>query len=409
MKILLISQYFFPETGATSNRIYSLAKHFQNKGNYVRIIAEKPNHPEGIFFDGYKKGMFIDKTYKEISVTYSWVKTKPQKGFLARILFYVSFMFMAVIAAWRSQEKYDVVIASSPPLFVGISGWMAAKIKKAKFVFDVRDLWPDVAVAMGELNNKLAVRMAEYIELLLYKSADLITTVTNSFKNTIIQKGLPESKIGLVANGTDPEVFKVDVPQDELRKALDLPSKFIAAYVGNHGLAQGLNHIIEAAEGFKKKGRDDIHFLMVGTGPKKQKLIRKAARKGLSNITFIDRVSLKKATKYMNAADTLLVPLADDSIYSQFIPSKLFDSMAASKPVLLSIGGESKQILDKCRAGLYYKPENSEQLTENMLLLKGDRAMAKKMGENGRNWVVKHYSRDAQAHKMHEFIKNLIY
>lgn len=409
MNILLISQYFFPETGATSNRIYSLAKYFNEQDITVRVIAEKPNHPKGIFFEGYEKGIFIDDMYKEIPVTYTWVKTKPEKGFLGRILFYISFMFMAIIAAWRSKEKYDIVIASSPPLFVGISGWFAAKIKNAKFVFDVRDLWPDVAIAMGELNNKLAVRIAEYIELFIYNNADLITTVTKSFKNTLVQKGITEAKIGLVANGTDPELFKVDISQDELHRELELPSKFIVAYVGNHGLAQGLKHIIDAAEDLDRNSIDDIHFLMVGGGPKKQELIRMAERAELTNITFIDRVSLQKAARYMNAVNALLVPLADDSIYSQFIPSKLFDSMAASKPVLLSVAGESREILDRSQAGLFYKAEDSEELIENLLRLKQDRPMAKKMGENGRYWVDKNYSREVQARRMHNFIKNLIY
>jgi hypothetical protein len=149
LRILLISQYFFPETGATSNRIFSLAKKFKEDGHDVRVIAEKPNHPKGIFFDGYEKGIFLDKVYKGIPVTYTWVFTRPEKGFLGRIFFYLSFMMMAIIASVRTNEKYDIVVASSPPLFVGISGWVIAKLKKAKFSFDVRDLWPNTFYCGG--------------------------------------------------------------------------------------------------------------------------------------------------------------------------------------------------------------------------------------------------------------------
>lgn len=408
MKILLVSQYFFPETGATSNRLFSLAKKIQEEGHEVRIIAEKPNHPKGIFFPGFEKGGFINKEYKGIPVTYSWVYTRPEKGFIGRMLFYFSFMVSAIFAAYKTKGKYDIVCASSPPLFVGISGWLIAKIKGAKFVFDVRDLWPDVAVKMGALNNEKAIKAAENIERFIYSKADLITVVTKSFKKSIIGKGFSHDKIEIVTNGTEPEVFNIKDNKSELRGELNLKKDdYLVSYVGNLGLAQGLNHIIIAAQIIEQQNIEDVTFLFVGDGPQKSNLMELVARLGVKNVIFRDRVPLDTAAKYMNASDVLLVPLGDDPIYSQFIPSKLFDSMAASNPVLLSVDGESRWILDEAQAGLYYEAENAKQLSEKIMFLKKHPEKAKEMALNGSKFVEKNYTRDVQAAHMLTFLEKL--
>ncbi len=408
MQILIISQYFFPETGAPPNRIYSLAKKFKEEGNQVHIIAAKPNHPKGIFFDGYEKGLFLDKPYKDIPVTYSWVYTRPEKGFLGRIMFYLSFMVMAVVASLRTKENFDVVMASSPPLFVGISGWVIAKLKRAKFSFDVRDLWPEVAIKMGELNNSLAITVAEKIEEFLYKKADLITAVTPSFKKSIHQKGAKLSKIKVITNGTDPDMFTTEKSNGTLRERLKLDDRFFVSYVGNIGLAQGLKHIIKSAVKLKGKGYKDISFLIIGDGPKKEELQKLVAAKKLDNVTFIDRVPLETAAAYMNASDALLVPLANDPIYSQFIPSKLFDGMAASKPILLSVDGEAREILNNSKAGIYYEAENAGALAQHVIWIKNHPGEAQEMGKNGREYVVENFSREVQAQQMLESFEELM-
>ena len=406
MRILFFSQYYFPETGATSNRVYSLAKTFQDEGHDVRVIAEKPNHPEGVFHKGYRRGTFIDGEYNGVPVTWCWVHTGPDKGFLGRILFYISYMVMAVLAVFRLKGRYDVVLATSPPLFVGLSGWAAAKLKKARFVFDVRDLWPEVAVKMGELNNPKAIRIAESIERFLYRKADLITVVTESFRETIIAKGIESDKIEVVTNGTDPEAFLLHEKPDALRKKWDLPSGLMVSFVGNLGLAQGLDHILETAQSLQIDGVEDVFFLFVGDGPRKAGLVEKAALCGLHNVIFRDRVSLPEAVEYMNASDILLVSLANDPIYNKFIPSKLFDAMAASKPVLLSVDGESRRILNESGGGVWYPAEDAGKLKDVLLHLKKDAASCTLMGKKGREYVRRHYTRRAQALKMLSFMNN---
>ena len=407
MRILILSQFYFPETGATSNRIHSLAKVFKEQGHEVMVVAEKPNHPEGVFHKGFEKGLFIRGVHDGIDVTWCWVLASQKKGFLSRISFYVTYMLSSIFAVYRLKGSFDAVIASSPPLFVGVSGLIASWLKKAKFVFDVRDLWPDLAVSMGELKNRHAIRLAESLELFLYRKADTITTVTDSFKKSIIAKGIDGSKVTIVSNGTDPELFRSLKSKTTLRIELSLPDHFIVSYIGNIGIVQGLDHIIKSALFYSKSGSGKISFLFVGDGPRKKDLERDVMSLGLRNVIFRDRVPSEVASEYMNASDALLVPLANDPICEKFIPSKLFDSMAASKPVLLSVPGESREILMESEAGIFYPPEDDKALVSAIDLLNSDPDLCREMSRNGCRYVMQKYSRRAQALKMLDILNGI--
>jgi len=405
MRVLLISQYFPPETGATSNRMISIAKGLRRAGHEVHVIAEKPNHPEGVIREGYRGGAFEERRYEGIPVTYTWVYTRPEKNFLKRIAFYTSFMGMAVIAAMRSRGPFDVVFASSPPLFVGIAGWLSARLTDAQFIFDIRDTWPEVAVAMGALSNPLAISAAEELERFIYNRADGITAVTDSFCEHISERVDGDPPIRRVMNGTVPEIFNRDDQRATKRAELGVQDKFVVLYAGNHGLAQGLPHIVEAAASIPSG--TDVQFVMVGSGPVKSELVDEAHRRDLDTIQFVDRVPLEEAAAYMAASDALLVPLEDHNIYKQFIPSKLFDSMAAGKPVLLSVDGEARTILDKADAGLYYPPENAKELTEHVAWLAAHPSEAQAMGECGRAYARTHCTRASQVDKLISFMEEV--
>jgi glycosyltransferase involved in cell wall biosynthesis len=406
MRVLILSQYFPPETGGPPNRLFSIAKELRENGHEVQVIAEKPNHPEGVIREGYRGSLFDERTYEGIPVIYTWVYTKPDKGFLGRLLFYGSFMMMAVLATMRVKGDFDVVLASSPPLFVGISGWLAARIKQAQFVFDVRDIWPEVAVAMGALTNPTAIQLAEKIEQFIYRHADGITAVTDSFCEHIQKTVGKEVPMKRVMNGTTPAVFQQDDRRDEMRNRLNVEDKFVVTYAGNLGLAQGLPHILDAAGELQEN--DDVQFLMLGSGPVKEDLVDEANRRFLDNIEFLDRVPLDEAAAHMAASDALLVPLEDHDIYQQFIPSKLFDSMASGRPVLLSVDGEARAILKKAEGGLYYPAEDGEALAERIRWLRDHPEEAKTMGRRGREYAERHCTRSAQAEKLTSFLEELV-
>ena len=406
MRVLLISQYFPPETGGTSNRLISIARGLRDAGHDVHVIAEKPNHPEGIIRKDYRGGAFDERAYEGIPVTYTWVYTHPEKNFIKRLLFYGSFMVMAVLGAMRVRGDFDVVLASSPPLFVGLSGWLAAQIKGAKFVFDVRDIWPEVAVAMGALTHPTAIRLAEGIEQFIYRRADGITAVTDSFCDHIRETVGEQTPMQRVMNGTMPDVFQQEERRDEMRQRLGVEDAFVVTYAGNLGLAQGLPHILDAAG--ELQSNDAVEFLMLGSGPVKDDLIDEATRRSLDNVRFLDRVPLDEAAAHMAASDALLVPLEDHDIYQQFIPSKLFDSMASGRPVLLSVDGEAREILDEADAGLYYPAEDGDALADRVRWLLDHPESAEAMGHQGREYAETHCTRSAQAEKLTSFLEELV-
>ncbi len=405
MRVLLISQYFPPETGGPPNRLLSIANGLREDGHEVHVIAEKPNHPEGVIREDYREGVFDERTYDGIPVTYTWVYTDPEKNFLKRLAFYLSFMVMAVLGALRTKGNFDVVFASSPPLFVGLSGWLAARLKDAKFVFDVRDIWPEVAVAMGALTNPAAIDLAERLEQFIYNRADGITAVTASFCDHIQEVASEQIPMRRVMNGTMPDVFQQDAQRQEVREKLGVDDKYVVTYAGNHGLAQGLPHLIEAAELLQEN--EDVVFLLLGSGPVKDKLVRESDSRELDNVLFSDRVPLEEAAAHMAASDSLLVPLEDHEIYRQFIPSKLFDSMATGRPVLLSVDGEARSILEEAEGGLYYPAEDGEALAESIEWLVEHPEEGKQMGKKGRAYAQENCTRAVQAQKMTEFLEQI--
>ncbi|WP_263810709.1 glycosyltransferase family 4 protein [Salinibacter pepae] len=407
MRVLLVSQYFPPETGGPPNRLLSIANGLRDAGHEVHVIAEKPNHPEGIIREGYRGGIFDERTYDGISVTYTWVYTHPEKDFVKRLSFYLSFMVMAILGAWRTHGEYDVVLASSPPLFVGVSGWLAAQLKGAQFVFDVRDLWPDLAVAMNELDGPLKIWLAKRLEHFIYHRADAITAVTNGFCETIQSVTGPDTPVQRVMNGTEPEVFQRDEAGRRLRKVSGFDDRFVVTYAGNIGICQGLDHILEAASRLEEE-QPEVLFRFVGSGPVKDKLQREAERRSLNNVEFHPRVSLDEAAAHMAAANALLVPLADHEIYRSFIPSKLFDSMAAGRPVLLSVDGEARSILEDAEAGRYYPAENGQELANHIRWMVDHPEARTQMGENGRAYAQTHCTREAQAKRMTAFLEELV-
>jgi glycosyltransferase involved in cell wall biosynthesis len=406
MRVLLLSQYFPPETGGPPNRMLSIARGLERNGHDVVVVAEKPNHPEGIIRPDYRGGFFEEREYEGIPVIYTWVRARPEKTFVSRILFYVSFMVSSVLGAIKTQGPFDVVIASSPPLFVGLSGWAAARLKGARFVFDVRDIWPEVAVAMGELTNPVMIRVAESIESFIYDQADGVTAVTDSFCDHISNVAGPGTPTRRVMNGTIPETFDRPETRKPKRKNLGVEEDtFVVTYAGNVGLAQGLPHVIGAAE--RVADRDDVEIHIVGSGPVKEQLVALEREKQLDNVRFFDRVPLDQAAAHMAASDALLVPLGDNPIYRQFIPSKLFDSMAAGRPVLLSVEGEARALLEEADAGLSYPAEDAQALAKAIRQLADDRERAQDMGRRGRRFAYSECTRREQADRLVDFVEQV--
>jgi glycosyltransferase involved in cell wall biosynthesis len=406
MRVLIISQYFPPETGGPPNRMYSLALGCRDAGHEVTVIAEKPNHPEGVIRKEYRGGLIRAGNHRGIPVLYTWVFARPKKTFRTRMLFYLSFMAMAVAAASRLRERYDVVLASSPPLFVGLAGWAASRLKGSKFVFDVRDLWPDVAVAVGELREGRALRLAKRLELFLYTRADGITAVTRGFCESIARLAPAGKPIVRITNGTVPEVFERAADTTAFRARFGLEGCYVVTFAGNLGVAQGLGHLLDTAEILVRKDFA-VRIVLMGDGPVRETLGAEAARRRLTNVVFVPRASLDEAAGGMAASDALLVPLARHPIYRMFIPSKLFDCMASGKPVLLSVDGEAREILDQAGGGLFYPAEDGQALADLVLWLKAHPTEAAGMGRRAAAYVRSRFDRRSEAARMAAFLAEI--
>lgn len=403
MRVLVVTQYFPPETGGPQNRLASLVEGLSREGHDVTVLTAKPSYPRGVVFDGYEDGWFVGSEHEGVPVIHSWILPDANKTTLRRILFYLSFIVMSVLASFRTAGRADVVLASSPPLTVGLAGWIVSRLEGARYVFDVRDLWPDVAEAMGELPGGWLTRMARSVERFIYRRADGITAVTDGFCRDIERRVGDDTPVVRITNGTEPEVFRVEASASELRDELDLPDGFLATYAGNIGLAQGLPHLLDAADILRQRG-DDVTLLLVGDGPLRDRLRREASDRCLQDmIEFRDRVPLETAARYMAASDALLVPLEDRPIFNKFIPSKLFDAMAAGRPVLLSVDGEARGLMEEAGAGLYYPAEDAAGLVTAIEELRASERQ-EEMGRRGRSYVAKHFTRGEQARRMAEFL-----
>lgn len=396
MRVLLVSQYFFPEVGATQTRMMEFSRALVAAGHEVDVLTEFPNHPAGVIPESYKGRWVEFDRSQPFRIVRVRVAASPRKTFRTRILFYGSFVAMAIAASLRLSRRYDVVAATSPPLPVALAGEIIARLKGASFVMDVRDLWPLAAGALKELSNARMYRWAERLEQYLYSRASRITVTTKAFEHHILaQDPGRAARIVHVPNGTVEEIFDPARGDNGVRERLGLQDRFVVTYAGLHGVAQDLPTVLAAAE--RLKGHRHVHFLFLGEGPLKEALKAEARARGLTSVTFHDQVPLEESAWYLNASDALLVPLTADPVFRMFVPSKLFDAMACAKPVLLSVDGEARELLEAAGAGIYVPPGDADRLAESILSLAGDPDARASMGKNGRAYVLSHYRRSQQA------------
>jgi colanic acid biosynthesis glycosyl transferase WcaI len=401
--VVILSQYFHPEVGATQTRARELAKAFVRAGHRVTVICEVPNHPSGIIPPEYRGRSCYREELDGFTVLRLWVAASPVKNFRTRLAFYLSYMFMATLAAFRRLGKVDLVVATSPPLPVAAAGWALAFLRRAPFVMDVRDLWPDAAVALGELSKPWMIRAASLLERFLYRRARLITVVTRGFADAIAAKGISREKLHWAPNGTLPELFSPERIDPKLRERLGLGNRFTITFAGLMGIAQGMEFLLDVAASYRNE--PDVVFLFMGDGPLRNALAERAAAEGLSNVVFHPQVPLDEAAPYLNASDLLLVPLRDDPVFDTFIPSKLFDFLACRPPVLLAVPGEASALLEESGGGVSARPEDLESFRTAIERVRKDPAAARAMGEAGQQFVT---TRFARAKIMDELVETAV-
>jgi colanic acid biosynthesis glycosyl transferase WcaI len=408
MRIIYLSQYFPPEVGATQTRAYEMACGLVRAGHRVTMIAEIPNHPHGVIPPEYR-GKFYERTDLDgIDVIRVWVKASPVKTFRNRMAFYFSFMFNAVLAGlFIARERYDLLYASSPPLFVGGAALMVSCLRRIPLVLEVRDLWPESAVQLGELSHPRAIRLATWLEETCYRRARHIVVATQGIHDRLVERGCSANKLTVIPNGANTQLYTPQPINQTLRRQLDIASdQFVVIYTGLHGLAHGLETVIQVAD--QLRNRPDILFLFVGDGPRKAALVQLAQEMCLPNVRFHDAVPESELPDYIALADVGLDTRRRIGISQGTLPVKMFSYMACGRPVLLSIEGEAVQLLNHAQAGLAVPPETPEALAQAILNLQAAPDARVAFGRNGRRVVEARYSRHFQAQQLARLLLEIV-
>ena len=408
MRILYLSQYFPPEAGATQTRAFEMARTWVSMGHQVTMICEFPNHPSGVIPSEFRRKLFQRDDLQGIEVIRVWVKTSPEKIFRTRMLFYLSYMFMAVLAGlFLAHGPYDLIYATSPPLFSGGAGLALSFLKRIKIVFEVRDLWPESAVALSELSNPSFIAWAEKLEAACYQHAQVIIAVTQGIAANLVERGLPAGKILFVPNGANLDEFSYQ-PQAraQWREKLSLGETFIAIYAGIFGLAQGLEIILQAAD--RLRSRTDIHFIMVGAGPQKTAINNLSGRLALPNVQVLPELPRNDMPGLLSASDIALVPLKDIELFKGALPSKIFDAWACERPVLHTIDGEARQLVEKAQGGVFVPPEDPVALASQLEYLANNRTTCEQMGASGRAYAAKFFNRPVLAGQLMDNLEKVI-
>lgn len=408
MRILYLSQYFPPEVGATQTRACEMARGLVRAGHHVTMITEVPNHPHGIIHSEYRGRFHFREVLDGIEVLRLWVSTSPEKNFRTRMAFYLSFMFNATLAGlFMVRRPYDVLYASSPPLFVGGAALFISYLRRMPLVFEVRDLWPESAVQLGELSHPYAVRLTTWLEEACYHRASHIVVVTQGIFDRLVERGYPATKLTSIPNGANTELYTPRPINQILRRQLDIaPEQFVVIYTGLHGLAHGLETALQAAS--RLRDRSDILFLFVGDGPRKVALMQMAQEMSLPNVRFHDAVPETDLPDYIALADVGLDTRRRIGISQGTLPVKMFSYMACERPVLLSIEGEAIQLLDRAQAGVTVPPESPEALAQAILDLQANPAKRVAFGRNGRTFVETNFSRQRLAQQVVQLLEQVV-
>lgn len=405
MRILFLSDNFPPEGNAPATRLYEHAVRWVRAGHEVCVITCAPNFPEGKLFAGYRNAWRQVETVAGIRVVRVKSFITANEGFLKRTLDYLSFMLMATVMS-VFERRPDVVVATSPQFFCAIAGWMVSVLKRRPFVFELRDLWPASIMAVGAMKKNLVIRLLERIELFLYRRADQIISVTESFREDLADRGVLRDKVSVVINGVDLDRYEPRPRDAELAREYGLEGKFVAGYMGTHGMAHALPKVLEAAE--RLLPRQDIAFFFAGSGAERARVEQIVAERGLHNVRLIPRQPKERMPALWSLCDLSIVPLRNTPVFATVIPSKIFESMGMGVPILMSLPeGEATGIVRRTGSGVCVPPEDPDAMARAIAgLADNPEAMAALRATSYS--AAPQFSRDTLAAKMIEVLSETV-
>ena len=413
MRILLIHQYFLEKEDGGGSRFNEMTQVWASQGHDITVLAGMVHYNIGKKADRYKgKFTYKDKQfYDKVDVVRCHVSESYNVSFLGRLWAYFSFVFSSIYAGvFITKGKFDVILVTSPPLFVGITAYVLSKLKRIPFVFEVRDLWPESAIDTGLLKNGIIIKFACWFEKIIYKKAKLINVLTPAFRDKLIQiKKVPAEKIIFIPNAADfslAEKIQKSFDSVAFKKELGLEHKFVITYVGAHGVA---NHLIQLVDAAEKLTDTNIVFQLIGTGMLKQALIEEVEKRNISNIIFRDPVSKQEVFKYILASDAGASVLKKVDTFKTIYSNKTFDYMSCKCPVFLVIDGISRELIELAGCGVYAEPENPNMIAKKAVDLSNmPKSELLKMGVNGYNYAFQNFDRKKLSSKYIELINKSI-
>ena len=402
MKILFYSHYFPPEVNAPATRTYQHCRRWVEAGHEVTIVTCVPNCPDGVVYDGYRNRLRRQVQWIDgIQVVRVWTYVAANAGTLPRIANYVSYLTSAVLATLRLPRP-DVVVATSPQFFCGWAGVWAARLKRRPFVLEIRDIWPESIAAVGAMKKGAATRLLEWLELRMYRAAEHIVAVGSGYRDNVAAK-VPEmaSKISVVTNGVDAENFQPRDPDRAFLQSFGLQEKFVCSYVGTIGMAHGLDVVVDAASKLRALGRTDIGFLLVGDGANRQSLETMARDCGVQDqVIFAGRLPKDQMPTVLASSDCCLVHLKGTDLFSTVIPSKIFETMAMQRPIIMGVRGPAREIVIEAGGGQPMQPDDADDLVRIVTEMADHPEQLAASGQQARQFVLQHYDRDRLAAEM---------
>lgn len=400
MHLTLLTQYYPPEIGAPQARLAELAKHFIRRGHSVTVLTAMPNYPAGKIHDGYG-GLFHRERQDGVEIIRTFICPTQKADFVRRLTNYFSFVLSSATLGTFLLGQTDYLVAESPPLFLGLSGIWLSRIKQVRLIFNVSDLWPLSAVQLGVLTpNGLAHRLSSWLEGFCYRRAWLVTGQSKSILENISQH-FPGKSTFHLSNGVDTQLFSPEQQTANAREILKSGENFTVLYAGLHGLAQGLDQVLAAAE--LLQAEDGLQFVLVGEGPEKQNLVEQVKKRHLAKVKFLDPRPAKEIPALIATADAIMVVLKMH--LDGAVPSKLYEAMSSGKPVILVASGEAAEIVRQYQAGIVVEPGDVQGFAQAVKSLQGQPQLRRTLGENGRRAAEQHFDRTIIVNRFIEHLE----
>lgn len=399
MRIAYVCHYFVPEPNAPAARVHEFSRAWVRAGQEVTVLTAFPNHPTGRIPAEYRGRLWATEWLDGIRVLRCWLYAVPNRGVGRRGLDHLSFMLTSVLFGLPRLGRVDVVVASSPTLFSALSAWLIAALARVPFVLEVRDLWPEAIVSLGVMRpGSFGVRALHGLARFLYSRAARVVVVTEAFAEALAAQGIPRTRLAVIPNGADTAFFATTS-----RNGAAPHDGFVVAYIGSHGVSHGLGAVLDAAA-----LQPDVTWVLVGDGADRERLLAERDRRQLRNVVMQPSVPRTEVPALYASADACLVPLRDVPLFESFVPSKLFEVLAAGKPVIGAVRGEARALLERSGGAIVVDPEHGDQIASAVNRLKRDAALRQRLASSGQTFAREHYDRDVLARRYLDLLRNVL-